>query len=449
MSSEGLVTPVCTLNQLATDSQRVSEVIGPAANTLIAAAVVHFRLWRAGPEAGAREAIPTASCPDIGSNENRQKTVRAFAGAGREAPRYRALVTEVTSLHFLLLTVSGWVNRRQLAAIEYLREENRVLRDHLGDKRLRYTDAQRRRLAAKGKALGRARLKELGTIVTPDTILRWYRQLIATKYDGSGKRGPGRPRKPEEIRTLVVRMAKENRTWGYTRIVGAMKELGFTVGRSTVAAILTEHGLPPAPERGRSMTWSEFLRAHWDGIAAMDIFTVEAVTLTGLIRYHVLFVLELESRAVHIAGIVHQPDGAWIMQVGRNLTDAIDGFLLGKTHLIMDRDPVFTDQFRRLLRDSGVEPVCLPPRSPNLNAYAERFVGSVRRECLSQFVVLGQGHLRRIVREYAAHYHRERNHQGLGNRLIEDRPRAANDNGEVRCHQRLGGVLRYYCREAA
>ncbi len=165
-------------------------------------------------------------------------------------------MTNITSLNFLLLTVGGWMNRRQLDVIEYLQEENRVLREHLGDRRLRFTEAQRRRLGEKGRALGRKRLRQLGTVVTPDTILRWYRQLIANKYDGSAKRGPGRPRKPSEVRDLIVKMAKDNRTWGYTRIVGAMKNLGITVARTTVADILSEHELEPAPERlRRAICW--------------------------------------------------------------------------------------------------------------------------------------------------------------------------------------------------
>ncbi len=161
--------------------------------------------------------------------------------------------------------------------------------------------------------------------------------------------------------------------------------------------------------------------------------------------------LELKTRVVHIAGIVHEPGESWIMQIGRNLLDAVDGFLLNKTHLILDRDPVFTAQFRRLLGDSGVEPLRLPPRSPNLNAYAERFVGSIRRECLDKVILLGEHHLRHVVTEYAAHYLTERNHQGLGNELIRARPatRAANDNGHVHCHRRLGGLLKYYTKEAA
>ncbi len=285
-----------------------------------------------------------------------------------------------TSFDFVLLTVCGWINRRQLLAIEYLREENRVLREQLGDTRLRLSDAQRRRLAEKGKALGRKALAELASIATPDTILRWYRRLIAQKYDGSTNAAVGRPRKPNEIRELIVRMAKDNPGWGYTRIIGAMKNLGHDVGRMTVARVLAEHGIDPAPKRSKGMSWGDFLRIHWDGIAAADFFTVEALTLTGLTRFHVLFAIELKTRVVHIAGIVHEPGERWIMQVGRNLLDAVDGFLRNKKYLILDRDPVFTKQFRRLLGDSGVKPLRLPARSPNLNAYAERFVGSLRRE---------------------------------------------------------------------
>ncbi len=356
-----------------------------------------------------------------------------------------------TSFDFVLLTVCGWVNRRQLAAIAYLREENRVLREQLGAKRPKFTDTQRRRLAEKGKALGRKALAELCSIATPDTILGWYRRLIARKYDGSAKNPRGRPRRAEDVRELILRMAKDNSGWGYTRIVGAMKKLGHDVGRMTVARVLAEHGIDPAPERSKGMPWSEFLRVHWDALAATDFFTVEVLTLFGLTRYHVLFVIELKTRVVHIAGIVHEPDGQWIMQVGRNLLDAVDGFLLSKTHLILDRDPVFTSQFRRLLGDSGVTPVRLPPRSPNLNAYAERFVGSIRRECLDKIVLLGEQHLRHVVTEYTAHYHSERNHQGLGNQLISAQPAAANDNGnsQVRCRRRLGGLLKYYAKEAA
>jgi transposase InsO family protein len=199
------------------------------------------------------------------------------------------------------------------------------------------------------------------------------------------------------------------------------------------------------------MSWKAFLRAHWDAIAAADFFTVEVLTLQGLTRYFVFFVIELKTRRVHIAGIVNQPYGGWMMQVGRNLLDAADGFLLGKKYLILDRDPVYTASLRRLLSDDGVEALRLPAKSRNLNAHAERFVRSIRDECLHHVVLLGEQHLRSVVREYVAHYHAERNHQGLGNQLIEAAPCGvhATTRSVVVRHQRLGGLLNYYEREAA
>lgn len=353
-----------------------------------------------------------------------------------------------TALHFLVLTVAGWLSRRQLAAVEYLRAENAVLRAQLGSKRLLLTDGQRRSLAEKGRALGRNGLAEMASIATADTILRWYRELVAQKYDGSTRRGPGRPRKNRDVRELVVRMARENPQWGYTRIVGALKNVGHEVGRTTVKRILAEEGIAPAPERRKGMSWKTFLRVHWDAIAAADFFSVEVLTLQGLTHYFVFFVMELKTRRVQIAGIVHQPYGGWMMQVGRGLLDAVDGFLLGKKYLIVDRDPVYTAQFRRLLRDDGVELLRLPAKSPNLNAYAERFVRSIREECLDHVVLLGEGHLRRVVGEYVAHYHRERNHQGIGNVLIEAVPSTSRTDVIVR-KQRLNGLLSFYEREAA
>jgi putative transposase len=356
---------------------------------------------------------------------------------------------ESTALHFLILTVAGWISRRQGDAIEYLLEENRVLREHLGDRRLRFTDAQRRRLAEKGERLDRKRLAALASIVTPETILRWYRKLIAQKYDGSSKRGTGRPRVIEPMGQLVLRVARENPRWGYTRIVGALRNLDRTVSRSTVKRVLAEEGILPAPERGEHTPWSTFLRAHWEGIAAADFFTVEVLSLTGLVRYHVFFVIELATRRVHLAGVVHEPGERWMMQVARNLTDDVDGFLNGKRFLILDRDPLFTKAFRRVLSDAGVEVVRLPVQSPNSNAFAERFVRSVRDECLDHIIPLGESHLRLVLREYLEHYHLERNHQGLDNELIAPRDGPANDNAEVVRKQRLGGLLSFYERRAA
>ncbi len=353
------------------------------------------------------------------------------------------------ALQFLVLTMAGWLNRQQEDLIDYLREENRVLREQLGGRPLRLTDAQRRRLAVRGKKLGRRALIDVASIVTPDTILRWYQRLIAKKYDGSARRGRGRPITPCEIAELVVRMAEENPRWGYTRIRGALANLEHKIGRNTVKRILLDHGIEPAPERSRRTSWKTFLQAHWEGLAAADLFTVEVLTLGGLRRYFVLFVIELKTRRVKIAGIHHQPYGEWMEQMARNLTDVFDGFLRDARHMIHDRDPLFTLAFGEILRGSGVEPIRLPPRSPNLNAYAERFVRSIKEECLDRVVPLGESHLRLIVQEFVEHYHRERNHQGLDNQLLERAPPPADLGAEVHRRERIGGLLNYYHREAA
>jgi hypothetical protein len=216
-------------------------------------------------------------------------------------------------LAFFLLLLSGWVNRDQQAVIDYLLEENRVLRAERWSRRLRLSDDQRRRLAVKGQALGRRRLRDVAGIVTPDTILRWYRRLVATKYAGSQKRVPGRPRTKPLIAALVVRMANENPTWGYTRIRGALKILGHEVARNTIKAILKNHGIAPAPERRTKTPWKAFLAAHWDALAAADFFTVEVLTMGGLVRYFVLFVIRLKTRMGEITGITCQPNEAWMI----------------------------------------------------------------------------------------------------------------------------------------
>ena len=215
---------------------------------------------------------------------------------------------------FLLIAVSGWMNQRQLQVIDYLREENRVLREQLGGRRVRLNDDQRRRLAVRAKALGRKILAEVATIVTPETLLAWHRKLIVQKYDGTAHRAPGRPRASAEVQSLVVRMAEENRDWGYRRIEGALSNLGHQLARSTIARILERHGIEPAPERSRKTTWKEFLSRHWELIVAADFFTVEVWTRRGLQRFIVLFFIDLSTEGRnrgHRAGgeqIVDEPD---------------------------------------------------------------------------------------------------------------------------------------------
>ena len=349
----------------------------------------------------------------------------------------------------LLVALAGWMNRHQQDVIDYIQEENRILKAKLKGKRIRFTDDERRRLSVKGKALGRSVLNQVASIVTPDTILRWHRKLVAMKYDGSAKRGPGRPRVKDEIPKLAVRMAQENPGWGYTTIRGALFNLGHTVARETVRNILKEHGIVPAPERRKRVPWSTFLKSHWASMAAADLFTVEVWSLAGLTRYHVLFFIKLSNRKVHIAGITEYPHGIWMKQIGRNVTDSFDGFLLDVRYLILDRDPLYTDAFRNLLEEADVKLVRLPSRSPNLNAYAERFVRTIKETCLDRIIFFGEVSLRKAINEFLVYYHHERNHQGLGNRLIDPQHEIGSVEGTVTCRERLGGVLRYYFRNAA
>ncbi|GAF70653.1 unnamed protein product [marine sediment metagenome] len=253
----------------------------------------------------------------------------------------------------------------------------------------------------------------------------------------------------EVITELTIRMARENPRWGYTRIQGALHNVGHRVGRTTVANILKAHGIDPAPERGKRTTWGQFLKAHWSVLAAADFFTVEVWGPRGLVTFYVFFVIELATRRIDVAGITASPGEPWMMQIGRNLTDPIDGSLAENRFLILDRDTKFTVAFRGLLTESGVEVVRLPYRSPNLNAYAERFVRSIKDECLSRMIFFGERSLRKATREYAAHYHRERNHQGIDNRLIEADDRAKLPFSAIECAHRLGGMLRFYHRGAA
>ena len=350
----------------------------------------------------------------------------------------------------ILVSLAGWMNQQQQQHVsEYLQEEIRVLKEQRGDGRPKSTDDQRRRLAGKAKQLNFGRLKEVANIVTPQTLLAWHRKLIAKKYDSSGvRRNVGRPPTRDELRDLVVRMAEENRGWGYTRIRGALANLGHEVGRGTIVEILKQAGVEPAPEREKTGTWAEFLKTHWEVLGATDFFTVEVWSLGGLVRYHVLFAIRLSTRKVEIAGIVPEPDGEWMKQVARNLTDCVDGFLCGSGFLIHDRATLFTKEFLAILESGGVKLVRLPPRSPNLNAFAEMFVRSVKSECLDRMILVGEGSLRRAVGQFVGHYHGERNHQGLDNRIIQPDFEFAGE-GEVNCRERLGGLLRYYHRDAA
>jgi putative transposase len=349
----------------------------------------------------------------------------------------------------ILAYITGTVDQDLLLRNEYLAAENRILRGQLKG-RLKLSNTQRAKLSEIAYRLGRKALGEIATAAQPDTILAWYRRLVARKFDGSKqRRGSGRPRINREVEELIVRMARENRCWGYDRIVGALANLGHDVCDQTVGNVLRRHGLSPAPQRKHTTTWAEFIRAHLAVLAGTDFFTAEVLTLRGLVTYYVLFFIHVESRKVDIAGITVYPNEPWMRQMARNATMEGCGALQDCRYLLHDRHTKYTLSFRAIITSGGVKPLALPAHSPNLNAYAERWVRSVKEECLSKIILLGERSLRRALSEYVEHYHAERNHQGKSNVLLF-RPVVATRRDEpVQCRERLGGLLRYYHQEAA
>jgi transposase InsO family protein len=350
----------------------------------------------------------------------------------------------------LLRYITGSVDQALLLRNEYLATENRILRNQITG-RVRLTDGERKTLAKIGQKLGKQALAEVANIVKPDTILSWHRTLVAQKCDGSKqRRSPGRPKIDQELEALVVRMAGENRSWGYDRIVGALANLGYTISDQSVGNILKRHGIAPAPERKTTTTWTEFIRTHLDVLVATDFFTAEVWTLGGLVTYYVLFFLHLGSRKIQVAGVTPHRTEAWMAQVARNVTMDEWGFLSPGQYLIHDRDGKYCPAFQQIIDAAGITRVPLLPRSPNLNAYAERWVRSVKEECPARLILFGEASLRHALHEYVERYHHERNHQGKGNvRLFPGVSQDPERPGLMQCRERLGGLLKYYAGAAA
>jgi putative transposase len=348
------------------------------------------------------------------------------------------------------MAIAGLMNRQQQDAIAYLKVENRILREKLGHRRIILDVSQKRRLARAAVKLGREGLCQLGTIFTPDTLLRWHHWFIARKYDGSPYRtkpGP-EPSKTKMVLDLVLRFAAENPDWGYSRIQGELLELGYEVSWQTVRRIMREHGLLHDPDDPPRTQWKDFLKSHWDCINACDFFSVEAWGLKGLTRYLVFFVIDVSTRRVEIAGIHCDPCETQMIQYARNLTDPENGFLKGRRVLIHDRDPLYTKKFTATLRAGGVRALKLPKRSPNLNAVAEAFVAGIRREVLNKMILFGERHVRHVIDEAVAYYNIDRPHQGMGNRRLTQPAQPPPKEGIVKCRQRLGGLLKSYYRQA-
>jgi putative transposase len=344
---------------------------------------------------------------------------------------------------FLLLLASA-TDRALAKQVQYLKHENEILRSKL-PKRIEVTPQEKARLIKFGKPLGTA-IRELITIVTPRTFLRWINGESSPKHSTKG----GRPRTKAEIQELILHLARES-GWGYTRILGELKKLGIrSVCRSTVIKILKENGLDPGPKRGEG-SWEEFIKQHAATLWACDFFSKKVWTASGLVEMFLLFFIHVGSRRVHLAGMTAHPNAGWMVQQARNVSMFMAEQEEAPRFLLRDRDTKFTQAFDAIFESDGVEVVKVAVRAPNMNAFAERIVQSIKTECLNNFIVFGEKHLRHLLTEYLAHYHEERPHQGVGNVLLSGQETEEVESlplDQVRCSERLGGLLKHFYRAA-
>ncbi|MCA1687546.1 MAG: integrase core domain-containing protein, partial [Actinobacteria bacterium] len=325
------------------------------------------------------------------------------------------------------------------AEILVLRHQLAVLRRQVARPRFSWSD--RALIATLSRLVPRERW--VAFLVAPETILRWHRALIRRRWTYP-HRQVGRPSLPAETVELILRLARENPRWGYLRIVGELKNLGVAVSKTSVAAVLRRHRVPPAPRRS-GPTWGQFLKAQAKGLIATDFFTVESATLR---RYYVLFVIELERRVVHLLGVTAKPDGPWIVQVARNLASELEEASRRFRFCIRDRDAKFTAGFEAVLASVGIETIQTPPASPRANAFAERFVRTVREDCLDHLLICSRRHLEVVLAEYVRHYNGARPHRGLGLEQPLPRPVQPTTDGRIIRRDILGGLIHEYERAA-
>lgn len=350
-----------------------------------------------------------------------------------------------TDHHDFLLLLAQAKDQDLHNYVQFLKAENEVLHAKL-PKRITCTPEDRQLLLKGGKPLGAA-IKNLISIVSPRTWSRWLKDDEAPPQPVSeGRRGVGRPATPTELQELILRMACDN-GWGYSRILGELKKLGLdSICRTTVKNILREHGFNTRPVRGQS-TWGDFINRHKKTLWACDFFTKKIWTMTGMVEMYVLFFINVDSRRVHVAGMTAHPDRQWMIQQARNLSMFFADESVKPRFLVRDWDTKFVSEFDTILQADDIEIIRLPFRAPNLNAYAERWVQSVKSECLDHFMVFGEDHLRHLLKEYLAYYHAERPHQAKDNlpllgRRSENVPFAR--TAELVCEERLGGLLKHY-----
>jgi putative transposase len=324
-----------------------------------------------------------------------------------------------------------------------LRHQHRVLRRKTG--RPKFTAGDRVLLAAASRALPRQRWASF--LVTPQTLLRWHRTLVRQKWTYGKERTPGRPPIDPQTAELILRMARENARWGCVRICGEPRKLGLRVGATTIRTLLRRHGLGPAPRRS-GPTWAQFLRAQAEGIVACDFFTVETIRLHTL---YVLLFLQLSTRQIVAAGVTAHPDTAWVTQQARNAAMNLGDRGVSIRFLLRDHDAKFTRSFDNVFRSEGGQVLRTPIRAPKANAYAERWVQTVRTECLDWTLVLGRRHLLRLLRRYVRHYNRQRPHRGLVLAVPEPQEPSSPHVNPRKVGRRdvLGGLIHEYHEVAA
>ena len=290
-----------------------------------------------------------------------------------------------------------------------------------------------------------AQLGEVIRVFKPATVIGWHRAAAKRKWTYQRESRRGRPRTARNIERLVIRMALENRDWGYGKIEGELKKLGIELDEDTVANILDRHGIPPAPQRGSSSSWRQLMSHYKDQILACDFFTIETLFLKTLF---VLFFIDLGTRQVYFAGCTEHPTKAWVTQQARQLVWQLEERDLPMRFLIHDRDTKFTQSFDTVFRSEKLKIIRTPYRAPNANAFAERWVRTVREECLDKLIIINQQHLRRVMPEYTSYYNSSRPHQGLEQRIPVPQREPVVDSGPVICHDVLGGIIHDYQRAA-
>jgi putative transposase len=329
--------------------------------------------------------------------------------------------------------------REKEIEILLLRHQLRVLQRQAARPQL--TQADRALLAAFSRVLAR-RAWRRSLFVTPATVMRWHRELVARRWTYPHRR-PGRPPTPADVRELVVRLARENPSWGYRRVQGELVGLGVRLAASTVWTILKEAGIEPAPKR-LEQNWSEFLRQQAASLLECDFLTVDTLFLK---RFYVLFFIEVATRRVRLAGITTNPEGRWVTQQARNLLMELGDECIRPRFLVRDRDSKFTREFDEVFRSEGIRVIKAPVRAPTARAHAERWVGSVRRECLDRLLIVGRRHLHHVLVAYVRHFNEHRPHRALGQRppLREEQPLAdVIVLDRLRRRHLLGGLIHEY-----